>query len=189
MIPGEPAPTPVDETYSTWNDTPEDGDAVNLESYLGHSLRDPEAAKRHLDRLESTVRDPPGLPTYEETIYGFKYGAAEVTRTASVPSRNGSGHHVVLTIKTPRETLTVRVTPSGLLRLNEGAHVAEKEPYPLAGGWEGKLPAEKDLTEDRVWVDQDHAADFVLALKEIEAQLVMLGEQLTLAAELTRGRF
>jgi hypothetical protein len=47
---------------------------------------------------------------YSETPYGFQYGAATVTRVASL---NGQ---VVITVDTPRETMTVRVTQTGMIR-------------------------------------------------------------------------
>lgn len=58
---------------------------------------------------------------YEETTYGFIYGAAEVTRLVSY---KGS---VVLMIRTPRQEMQIRITPTGLIR-SMGVHkVANKE--------------------------------------------------------------
>lgn len=51
---------------------------------------------------------------HEETTYGFKYGPANVERAASDEKAG-----VLLTIKTPRKLLVVRVTPSGLIRAEE----------------------------------------------------------------------
>ena len=48
--------------------------------------------------------------TYEETRYGFTFGAAKVERWIS--------HHgyVVVGVTTPRQTLRIQVTPTGLIR-------------------------------------------------------------------------
>ncbi len=51
---------------------------------------------------------------YCETIYGFDYGAAEVTRVCRDP-KWGS----VIQINTPRQCIHIRVTPSGLIRVSE----------------------------------------------------------------------
>ena len=46
-----------------------------------------------------------------ETQYGFVFGAATVERTASHKG------HVIIAIKTPREQMHIRITPSGLIRI------------------------------------------------------------------------
>lgn len=48
---------------------------------------------------------------YHETRYGFQYGAADVTRIHS--DKNGN---VWLRVKTPKQTLEIKVTPTGLIR-------------------------------------------------------------------------
>lgn len=48
---------------------------------------------------------------FENTEYGFIYGPAEVTRLFH--DKDGS---VVLQVKTKRRELTIRITPSGLIR-------------------------------------------------------------------------
>ena len=48
---------------------------------------------------------------HAETKYGFEWGAAKIERAAS---HNG---HVILYITTPRERIHVRVTPTGLIRV------------------------------------------------------------------------
>ena len=50
---------------------------------------------------------------YEETRYGFRFGAAHVQRYVS---HNG---YVTLGIETPRQQLVITVTPSGLIRVGE----------------------------------------------------------------------
>jgi len=49
---------------------------------------------------------------FEETNYGFRWGPAEIERTASAKSWG-----VVFTIKTARGDFVVRVTPTGYFRL------------------------------------------------------------------------
>ena len=64
-------------------------------------------------------------PPLKATQYGFIWGAATVER---VTDHNG---HVVIAIKTPRETMILRVTPSGLIRVSDGkdpGKVEAKEP-------------------------------------------------------------
>ena len=52
---------------------------------------------------------------YEETTYGFKWGAAEVTRCISDPKAG-----VVLTVTTTtNQVVNIRVTPSGQIRVGE----------------------------------------------------------------------
>jgi hypothetical protein len=50
---------------------------------------------------------------YVLTRYGFEYGAALVERAGSLHG------HIVLTISTGRQRVDVRVTPSGLIRVND----------------------------------------------------------------------
>lgn len=50
---------------------------------------------------------------HAETRYGFEYGAARVERSWSHKG------HVGLTIHTGKQLLSVRVTPSGLIRVGE----------------------------------------------------------------------
>ena len=49
---------------------------------------------------------------YQETMYGFRWGAATVVRIAS----DGNRGWVALEIQSPKESLRVRITKSGLLR-------------------------------------------------------------------------
>jgi len=51
------------------------------------------------------------LIRYEETKYGFNYGAADVERLVSDNGR------VLIGIKTPRRKLQVHVTKTGLIRV------------------------------------------------------------------------
>lgn len=48
---------------------------------------------------------------YKETKFGFDWGAAEITRVASI----GEDGSVVVSIETPKETLYVRITKTGLI--------------------------------------------------------------------------
>ena len=48
------------------------------------------------------------------TAYGFVWGPLEVVKLAQIP-----GVGAVLELKTPRERIEVRVTPTGLIRLGE----------------------------------------------------------------------
>ena len=52
---------------------------------------------------------------HAETQYGFEFGAALVERVASSPSG-----YVALFVRTPRESLEITVTPSGLIRTQKG---------------------------------------------------------------------
>jgi len=49
---------------------------------------------------------------YEDTPYGFNWGHVKVERAAQVRGNR------VITIKTPRDVLQVRVTPTGLIRVD-----------------------------------------------------------------------
>lgn len=60
------------------------------------------------------MSDSTGKFKYEETKYGFRYGPAIVERTASDEKAG-----VLLAIRTPRKRLEIRVTPSGLIRMEE----------------------------------------------------------------------
>lgn len=50
----------------------------------------------------------------QDTMYGFKYGPVLIERFASHP-----GWGVLLGLSTDKETLEVRVTPSGLFRVGK----------------------------------------------------------------------
>ena len=50
---------------------------------------------------------------YREASYGFEWGACSIERVAS------GKWGVALSVKTPRQTLDIRVTPSGLIRLGK----------------------------------------------------------------------
>jgi len=52
---------------------------------------------------------------FDDLQYGFKYGAAEVTRLVSDEKRG----YVVIGIKTPRRELQVYVTKTGLVRIHD----------------------------------------------------------------------
>ena len=52
---------------------------------------------------------------YKETKYGFEYGAATVERVTS-DEKNG---WVLLTVKTPKAILEIRVTKTGKLTVYE----------------------------------------------------------------------
>lgn len=47
-----------------------------------------------------------------DTQYGFVWGPASITRACSDPKWG-----VIIDVTTPRQVLTVRVTPSGLIRV------------------------------------------------------------------------
>lgn len=48
---------------------------------------------------------------YQETRFGFDWGAAKITRVASFPDES-----VVVFIETEKEILQVRITKSGFIR-------------------------------------------------------------------------
>jgi len=50
---------------------------------------------------------------YEEILYGFKYGAAEVTRLTSDDKKGW----VVLQVKTPKTEIQIYVTKTGKVRI------------------------------------------------------------------------
>lgn len=52
------------------------------------------------------------------TRHGFMWGDIEVTRLLIHPA-HGDKQHAFLRIKTPKEELDIRVTPSGLIRLDQ----------------------------------------------------------------------
>ena len=52
---------------------------------------------------------------YEETAYGFNWGAADVERAMSDAKKGW----VALTVKTPRQDVQVYVTRTGLIRVFE----------------------------------------------------------------------
>jgi hypothetical protein len=51
---------------------------------------------------------------YKETRYGFEYGPMEVERACSDDKWG-----VVITLKTPKEHITIRSTPTGLIRVGK----------------------------------------------------------------------
>lgn len=53
-------------------------------------------------------------PAFEETAYGFKWGAADVCRIASVDKRGW----VVIGVTTPRHRLELYVTKTGMIRVS-----------------------------------------------------------------------
>ena len=57
----------------------------------------------------------------KNTSYGFKWGDASVERCAS---HNG---HLVLSITTSREALSVRITPTGFIRVDSPIIKREKQ--------------------------------------------------------------
>lgn len=57
------------------------------------------------------MRDKP--THYRETVYGFEYGAARISRHSSFKG------HVMLMIETDRQCINIRVTPSGLIRIEQ----------------------------------------------------------------------
>jgi hypothetical protein len=52
---------------------------------------------------------------YEEILYGFKYGAVEVTRLTSDDKKGW----VVLGVKTPKTEIQIYVTKTGKVRIHE----------------------------------------------------------------------
>jgi hypothetical protein len=50
----------------------------------------------------------------DETRYGFRWGPVDIERTASDPKWG-----VVLYLRTPRQCIEVRVTPTGLFRIGK----------------------------------------------------------------------
>ena len=69
---------------------------------------------------------------YAKTPYGFEYGATLVERAVSDPRG-----YVVLTVRTPRESLEITVTPSGLIRAQKGNYK-----------WQARAKA-KEATSDK----------------------------------------
>lgn len=53
--------------------------------------------------------------TYEETEFGFNFGSAEVTRVCSDKKKGW----VILSVKTPRSEIEIRVTKSGIIHVGE----------------------------------------------------------------------
>lgn len=51
---------------------------------------------------------------YRETRYGFEWGPLVISRVMS-----DDGWGVMVEIRTPRQSLNIRVTPSGLIRIGE----------------------------------------------------------------------
>ena len=51
---------------------------------------------------------------YEDIPYGFRWGPLEIERVGSFEKWG-----VVLELKTPKQSLLIRVTPSGLIRVGE----------------------------------------------------------------------
>jgi hypothetical protein len=60
---------------------------------------------------------------YEETNYGFKYGAAEITRIASDDKKGW----VVLQVKTPKMVIQIYVTKTGKVRIYKDGNELNKE--------------------------------------------------------------
>jgi len=58
------------------------------------------------------IQNPPGFPG-KDTQYGFSWGPAEVTRICSDPKWG-----VIFQIKTAKESLEIRVTPKGFIRVD-----------------------------------------------------------------------
>ncbi len=52
-----------------------------------------------------------------ETKYGFKWGLATIERHVEWKG------HIILSVETPRETLQIRVTPTGYIRLDGGGPI------------------------------------------------------------------
>jgi hypothetical protein len=52
---------------------------------------------------------------FKETLYGFNYGSAEITRITSDDNRGW----VVLQIKTPKTELQIYVTKTGKVRIHK----------------------------------------------------------------------
>jgi len=65
----------------------------------------PEAPKRRSAMRKFSEKD------YKETRYGFDWGAAKIERVAS------HGGHLWIDVRTPRQVLEIRVTPTGLIRI------------------------------------------------------------------------
>lgn len=61
-----------------------------------------------------------------QTQYGFKYGACEIKRLCS------HKEHVMLELATERASLHIRVTPSGLIRIEQVD--GSKQAVKLGGG-------------------------------------------------------
>lgn len=59
------------------------------------------------------IQNSPKFPG-ADTQYGFTWGPVEVTRLASDPKAG-----VFIGIKTPRQSIQIRITPSGLIRINK----------------------------------------------------------------------
>jgi hypothetical protein len=54
------------------------------------------------------------MPDTEITEYGFRMGAATVERMAMIKG------DAVIRLRTPKQEMTIRVTPSGLIRFDQG---------------------------------------------------------------------
>jgi hypothetical protein len=61
------------------------------------------------------------MPDTEITEYGFRMGAATVERMAMIKG------DAVIRLRTPKQEMTIRVTPSGLIRLEPITKRAESE--------------------------------------------------------------
>ena len=71
------------------------------------------SSKARKNIVMTSITEKSDKVTYQETEYGFRYGALTIERCAS---HNG---HVVISLKTPRETVYIRSTPTGLLRTSK----------------------------------------------------------------------
>ena len=67
----------------------------------------------------------------EETTYGFDWGGVKIERVASV------GEYKVIAVKTGRQELHLRITPSGLIRTNSAIRKTKRR-----GMWEDIDPIE-----------------------------------------------
>jgi hypothetical protein len=64
-------------------------------------------------QMTKEIKNLEKLLDLEETKYGFKWGITHIERCASVQG------HIVIAIRTPKEILHVRVTPTGLIRIDK----------------------------------------------------------------------
>ena len=61
----------------------------------------------------------------EETSYGFQWGPLKVQREMHIETE--TGHRVVLTLETQRETVRAYVTPKGYIKLHNVKPKNKKE--------------------------------------------------------------
>lgn len=74
--------------------------------------RTPTTQRRHQER--SALRQRDCVSSISMPKFGFDWGSAQVTRTASLD--NGT---VVITIETPKRWLHIRITKTGIIRTTE----------------------------------------------------------------------